>query len=60
MMKKEWKKPELEILDINLTMGNNNGQNNGNGKALGHCKHNPNANGINNGNGHFKYDDFCS
>lgn len=59
MMKKEWKKPELEVLDINQTMGNN-GQNNGNGNGFGHCKHNPNENGVKNGNGHFKYDAFCS
>ena len=59
MMKKEWKSPNLEVLDINQTMGKNNGSNNGNGNAFGHCKHNPNANGVNNGNGHFKYDGQC-
>ena len=42
-MKKQWKKPELEVLDISMTMsngkghgnGNNNGNNN-NGNAPGH------------------------
>ena len=42
-MKKEWKKPDLEVLDFRMTMsngkghnnGNNNG-NNGNGNAPGH------------------------
>ena len=30
MMKKEWKKPELEVLDISMTMSNGKGHSNGN------------------------------
>ena len=43
MLKKEWKRPELEVLDVSMTMsngkGHNNGNNNGNnnnGNAPGH------------------------
>ena len=29
-MKKEWKKPDLEVLDFSMTMGNGKGNDNGN------------------------------
>ena len=30
MLKKEWKKPELEVLDVSMTMSNGKGHGNGN------------------------------
>jgi hypothetical protein len=58
-MKKEWKKPDLEVLDFRMTMsngvghnnGNNNG-NNGNGNAPGHIKYDDSNNITGNGNGY--------
>ena len=53
-MKKEWKKPEIEILDVSLTMHNSQGCINGKGhdKDIGkghdeeHRKRNGNAYGF--------------
>lgn len=58
-MKKEWKQPKLEVLDVNMTtsngIGHNNGNNNGNnnnGNAPGHGYDSGNGPGNGNAYGH--------